>query len=113
MKFLFKKFDKILYLQVKGVEIGLVLLALVVWIIAIALFFHRWGKIRMLIPYQPDYKTQQSLKVPGTGTTMITNRTGNCDSQTHQDGPGCVQVNLLSCQTFFFFFNIITNRSMI
>lgn len=79
----------------RGVEVGLVLLALVVWIIAIALFFHRWGKIRMLLPYQPDYKTQQSLKVPGTGTTMISSRAGNGGIQAQQDGPGCVQVNLL------------------
>ncbi|RZF47090.1 hypothetical protein LSTR_LSTR015654, partial [Laodelphax striatellus] len=33
---------------------------------AINLFFNRWGKIRMLLPYQPDYKTHK-LKVPGTG----------------------------------------------
>lgn len=50
----------------RGVEIGIVLLVLVVWIGAIALFFNRWGKIRMLIPYQPDFK-QEQLKVPGTG----------------------------------------------
>ncbi len=37
-----------------------------VWAGAIALFFNRWGKIRMLLPYQPDYK-QEQLKVPGTG----------------------------------------------
>uniref|UniRef100_T1GZ16 Fibronectin type III domain-containing protein n=1 Tax=Megaselia scalaris TaxID=36166 RepID=T1GZ16_MEGSC len=34
-----------------------------VWAGAIALFFNRWGKIRMLLPYQPDYKHEQ-LKVP-------------------------------------------------
>ena len=52
-------------LQVRGVEVGIVLLVLLVWIGAIVLFFNRWGKIRMLLPYQPDYKEQ--LKVPGTG----------------------------------------------
>lgn len=41
-------------------------LVLIVWAGAIALFFNRWGKIRMLLPYQPDYK-QEQLKVPGTG----------------------------------------------
>ncbi|KAK3928581.1 Collagen alpha-1(XIV) chain [Frankliniella fusca] len=51
--------------QVRGVEVGIVLLVLVVWVGAIVLFFNRWGKIRMLLPYQPDYKEQ--LKVPGTG----------------------------------------------
>lgn len=38
------------------------------WACAIALFFNRWGKIRMLLPYQPEYKRDQ-LKVPGTGAT--------------------------------------------
>ncbi|KAK6618356.1 hypothetical protein RUM44_002808 [Polyplax serrata] len=76
---------------VRGVEIGLVLLALVVWIIAIALFFHRWGKIRMLLPYQPDYKTQQSLKVPGTAASMASGRSGTNGTQGQQEGPGCVQ----------------------
>lgn len=54
--------------QVRGVEIGIVLLVLFVWACAIALFFNRWGKIRMLLPYQPEYKRDQ-LKVPGTGAT--------------------------------------------
>lgn len=43
-------------------EIGIVVLVLLVWVGAIALFFNRWGKIRMLLPYQPDYK-QEQLKV--------------------------------------------------
>ncbi|XP_029174350.1 uncharacterized protein LOC114942983 isoform X5 [Nylanderia fulva] len=53
------------YIQIRGVEVGIVVLVLIVWAGAIALFFNRWGKIRMLLPYQPDYKEQ--LKVPGTG----------------------------------------------
>ncbi|XP_076232638.1 uncharacterized protein LOC143178080 [Calliopsis andreniformis] len=53
------------YIQVRGVEVGIVVLVLIFWAGAIALFFNRWGKIRMLLPYQPDYKEQ--LKVPGTG----------------------------------------------
>ncbi|XP_075237202.1 uncharacterized protein LOC142333674 isoform X2 [Lycorma delicatula] len=76
------------YIQVRGVEVGIVLLVLVVWIGAIILFFNRWGKIRMLLPYQPDYKDTQ-LKVPGTGacagTTTCQNQsgTGFCCSQRH------------------------------
>uniref|UniRef100_A0A336L7R1 CSON004555 protein n=1 Tax=Culicoides sonorensis TaxID=179676 RepID=A0A336L7R1_CULSO len=58
---------------IRGVEIGIVLLVLVVWAGAIALFFNRWGKIRMLLPYQPAYKSEQ-LKVPGTGVC-----TGQCN----------------------------------
>ncbi|XP_030751030.1 uncharacterized protein LOC115878624 [Sitophilus oryzae] len=61
---------------VRGVEIGIVLLVLVVWIGAIALFFNRWGKIRMLLPYQPDYK-QEQLKVPGTAACAAAVAAGN------------------------------------
>ncbi|CAL7947071.1 unnamed protein product [Xylocopa violacea] len=59
------------YIQVRGVEVGIVVLVLIFWAGAIALFFNRWGKIRMLLPYQPDYKEQ--LKVPGTGVCAATN----------------------------------------
>lgn len=53
---------------------------LLVWAGAIALFFNRWGKIRMLLPYQPDYK-QEQLKVPGTGVCSA----GTCNGQhSHQ-----------------------------
>ncbi|XP_034942068.1 uncharacterized protein [Chelonus insularis] len=59
------------YIQVRGVEVGIVVMVLIVWAGAIALFFNRWGKIRMLLPYQPDYKEQ--LKVPGTGVCTVPN----------------------------------------
>ncbi|XP_017875895.1 uncharacterized protein LOC108622495 isoform X2 [Ceratina calcarata] len=59
------------YIQVRGVEVGIVVLVLIFWAGAIALFFNRWGKIRMLLPYQPDYKEQ--LKVPGTGVCATAN----------------------------------------
>ncbi|KAK5644847.1 hypothetical protein RI129_006147 [Pyrocoelia pectoralis] len=68
---------------VRGVEIGIVLLVLVVWIGAIALFFNRWGKIRMLLPYQPDYKEQ--LKVPGTAACAAAVATGNTCSHNSGD----------------------------
>jgi len=41
--------------HVRAEEIGLVLLALILWAGAVALFFNRWGKIRMLEPYQPKF----------------------------------------------------------
>ncbi|XP_022917945.1 uncharacterized protein [Onthophagus taurus] len=61
---------------VRGVEIGIVLLVMAVWVAAIALFFNRWGKIRMLLPYQPDYK-QEQLKVPGTAACAAAVAAGN------------------------------------
>jgi hypothetical protein len=42
-------------LNVRAEEIGLVLLVLLLWVGAVALFFNRWGKIRMLEPYQPKF----------------------------------------------------------
>ncbi|KAJ8686430.1 hypothetical protein QAD02_022224, partial [Eretmocerus hayati] len=60
------------YIQIRGVEVGIVVLVLMVWVGAIALFFNRWGKIRMLLPYQPDYKSEQ-LKVPGAGACASAN----------------------------------------
>lgn len=77
--------------QVRGVEIGIVLLVLVVWVAAIALFFNRWGKIRMLLPYQPDYK-QEQLKVPGTAAcAAAVSATNTC--QHHNGEHACPQVS--------------------
>ncbi|CAH0555948.1 unnamed protein product [Brassicogethes aeneus] len=79
---------------VRGVEIGIVLLVLVVWIAAIALFFNRWGKIRMLLPYQPDYKHEQ-LKVPGTAACAAAVASGN--TCTHHSGEHiCQQTDTIS-----------------
>ena len=36
-------------------EITIVTLILILWLCAILLFVHRWGKIRMLVPHQPRY----------------------------------------------------------
>nr|XP_023011558.1 uncharacterized protein LOC111501873 isoform X1 [Leptinotarsa decemlineata] len=76
---------------VRGVEIGIVLLVLIVWVAAIALFFNRWGKIRMLLPYQPDYK-QEQLKVPGTAACAAAVATGA--ACTHTSGEHiCQQIH--------------------
>ncbi|XP_015595792.1 uncharacterized protein LOC107267993 isoform X2 [Cephus cinctus] len=69
------------YIQIRGVEVGIVVLVLIVWAGAIALFFNRWGKIRMLLPYQPDYKEQ--LKVPGTGVCAAANAACTQHSSQH------------------------------
>ncbi|CAG0900878.1 unnamed protein product [Darwinula stevensoni] len=41
--------------EVRGEEIGIVMVIFLLWLSAVALFFHRWGKIRMLEPYQPQF----------------------------------------------------------
>lgn len=76
---------------------GIVLVVLMVWAGAIALFFNRWGKIRMLLPYQPDYK-QDQLKVPGTGACAP----GACNGpHTHSQVTEMVRTLLLNYKLLF------------
>lgn len=49
---------------VRAEEILLVALVLVIWVAAIALFFNRWGKIRMLEPYQPKFQQSHRASCP-------------------------------------------------
>lgn len=55
-------------LNVRAEEVGLVLLVLLLWAGAVALFFNRWGKIRMLEPYQPKFidAPRGSLAIAGS-----------------------------------------------
>lgn len=77
---------------------GIVLVVLMVWAGAIALFFNRWGKIRMLLPYQPDYK-QDQLKVPGTGVCAP----GACNgTHTHSQVTEMVRTLLLKLNFYLF-----------
>lgn len=43
---------------VRAEEALIVIIVLVLWVGAIVLFFNRWGKIRMLEPYQPKFQQQ-------------------------------------------------------
>lgn len=62
-------------LNVRAEEIGLVLLVLLLWAGAVALFFNRWGKIRMLEPYQPKFidapRGSLALAAGNTGTPLV------------------------------------------
>ncbi len=40
---------------VRPEEAAIVTVVLVIWVFAVVLFVHRWGKIRMLVPHQPRY----------------------------------------------------------
>lgn len=62
--------DRLRIPRVRLVEISLVGMALVLWAGAIVLFFHRWGKIRMLLPYQPDYKEMKNNTASCTTCSM-------------------------------------------
>lgn len=63
MRFFFVKFlgPK---LVVRTEEVLIVVLVLILWVAAIALFFNRWGKIRMLEPYQPKFQQQHRTSCP-------------------------------------------------
>lgn len=45
-------------------EVLIVVAVLLLWVAAIALFFNRWGKIRMLEPYQPKFQQQHRSSCP-------------------------------------------------
>ncbi|XP_017774843.1 PREDICTED: uncharacterized protein LOC108561424 isoform X2 [Nicrophorus vespilloides] len=49
---------------VRAEEVLLVVLVLMIWVAAIALFFNRWGKIRMLEPYQPKFQQSHRPSCP-------------------------------------------------
>ncbi|KAM7345877.1 uncharacterized protein ACRADG_011971 isoform 2-T22 [Cochliomyia hominivorax] len=88
---------------IRGVEIGIVLIVLMVWAGAIALFFNRWGKIRMLLPYQPDYKHEQ-LKVPGTGVCSGGVCNGQHSHQFDSSECGALAYQPLHCSRHFHVF---------
>ncbi|XP_064538868.1 uncharacterized protein LOC135428709 [Drosophila montana] len=49
---------------VRTEEVLIVGLVLILWVAAIMLFFNRWGKIRMLEPYQPKFQQQHRSSCP-------------------------------------------------
>lgn len=56
---------------VRAEEALIVVFVLVLWVAAIALFFNRWGKIRMLEPYQPKFQQQQRTSCAVAETTSL------------------------------------------
>lgn len=45
--------------MIRTEEVLIVVFVLILWAGAIALFFNRWGKIRMLEPYQPKFHEEE------------------------------------------------------
>ncbi|GAB6031852.1 hypothetical protein CHUAL_010252 [Chamberlinius hualienensis] len=54
-------------MSVRAEEIGIVVVVLALWVFVVVLFFNKWGKIRMLEPYQPQYKHPRTLSCAGHG----------------------------------------------
>ena len=50
---------------VRAEELGIVIVVLLLWVAAIALFINRWGKIRLMEPYQPYFEPEVVVP-PGT-----------------------------------------------
>ncbi|EDW49343.1 GM17482 [Drosophila sechellia] len=57
---------------VRTEEVLIVGLVLVLWVGAIMLFFNRWGKIRMLEPYQPKFQQQHRSSCPLVDLDAVT-----------------------------------------
>ncbi|XP_066583151.1 uncharacterized protein [Prorops nasuta] len=60
---------------VRSEEVLIVVFVLVLWVAAIALFFNRWGKIRMLEPYQPKFQQQHRQSCAIVDPTPLPHRT--------------------------------------
>ena len=67
--------------EVRVEEIAIVSLILVLWVCAILLFVHRWGKIRMLVPHQPRYAYTQAQQA-----TSSVSATGNPEGMANSTG---------------------------
>ncbi|KAG8197403.1 hypothetical protein JTE90_013522, partial [Oedothorax gibbosus] len=52
------------HFNVREEEVVIVVLVLAVWVFVIVLFFNKWGKIRMLEPYQPQYHSHPVIAKP-------------------------------------------------
>lgn len=50
-----------------------------------ALFFHRWGKIRMLLPYQPVFKEEEPVIVAACSPSPTLQRMMSTSSQAGMD----------------------------
>ncbi|XP_012145348.2 uncharacterized protein LOC100877365 [Megachile rotundata] len=59
---------------VRAEEALIVILVLFLWAAAIALFFNRWGKIRMLEPYQPKFQQQHRPSCTTIDQNQLQNR---------------------------------------
>ncbi|KAK2586488.1 hypothetical protein KPH14_011387 [Odynerus spinipes] len=73
---------------VRAEEALIVVLVLVLWVAAIALFFNRWGKIRMLEPYQPKFQQQHRQSCTMVDANMLTDHPGGQIGQSSCVGGG-------------------------
>ncbi|KAG5683720.1 hypothetical protein PVAND_012985 [Polypedilum vanderplanki] len=80
---------------VRPEEALIVILVLILWIGAISLFFHRWGKIRMLEPYIPKFEeTRHRPSCPLTTLEAVATKRMSLGHMSIQCGPAWNQTGL-------------------
>lgn len=93
--------------MVRTEEVLIVVLVLLLWVGAIALFFNRWGKIRMLEPYQPKFQQHRAscplveidpITPPRTRTSL--SKMGMGMSMPSQCGGGIITTNVGNSMVF-------------
>lgn len=74
---------------VRPEEALIVILVLMLWMAAIGLFFHRWGKIRMLEPYTPKFEEdiRPMCPLPSMDPIVANKRMSLCPLTSIQCGP--------------------------
>lgn len=72
--------------QVRSEELTIVAIALLFWIATICLFFNKWGKIRMLEPYQPAYRESSTATFVHHHPSI--HNMQNCSPGSGSDGTG-------------------------
>ncbi|KAJ8731578.1 hypothetical protein PYW07_004742 [Mythimna separata] len=72
---------------VRAEEALIVAFVLLLWVAAIALFFNRWGKIRMLEPYQPKFQQQhrQSCALAENSVSVPPHQTAESECLNYND----------------------------
>ena len=80
--------------KVRVEEIAIVTLILIIWVGAILLFVHRWGKIRMLVPHQPRYAYTQAQQHAVAAAGAVGAAGSTLAAETTTSGPSAgVRVN--------------------
>ncbi|ALC48264.1 CG12541, partial [Drosophila busckii] len=83
---------------VRTEEVLIVGLVLVLWVGAIMLFFNRWGKIRMLEPYQPKFQQQHRSSCPLVDMDAVTTHQRSSVSRMSMGMVHQHNLNLPTCQ---------------
>ena len=99
--------------KVQAEEVGIVLVVLLLWAAAIALFINRWGKIRQMEPYHPyveETEAPVSQQPPNPASIPQSNQVNNknimtwlCHIQHYSRlaiKPACISVQSIPSKLF-------------